>query len=99
MSFPLYDTLLQKSNSNSIDTLDKNKIITYINQMDQDGNNKIYALIKYHSLFYDSDNTIQLNYKENTFKFDFDTLPEQLQKIIWEFIKIHIKYMKQCSNN
>lgn len=91
MSFPLYHTLLQKSNNIDTNSLDKNKIIKYINQMDQDGMNKIYALIKYHSLIQ------KCEFDSNNLVFDFDVFSEELQKIIWEFVKIHIKYMKQNS--
>lgn len=97
MSFPLYDTLITSCDITT--DIDKNKLIKWINQMDQDGHDKIYALIRYHSLKNENEKFEILPYHAMSDEggdliFDLDRFPIELQNIIFEFSKLHIKHMK-----
>lgn len=52
-SFPLYDVLfvtVQSQTRSEFKTTEKNKLIKNIQTLDQDGKNKVYALIRYYEL-------------------------------------------------
>ena len=102
-SFPLYDilsTTIQEQSCNELKSSDKTKLTKHIQILDQDGRNKIYALIRYHAL---NDQANQENSEIIPFGgyalndeliFDVDRLPLKLQHILLEFTKIHTKHMK-----
>lgn len=104
-SFPLYDTLYNDvKDKKSLDQTEKTKLTKLINQtLDQDGKNKIYALIRYFDLNYESISVsgnvreiIPYNgrYVNGELIFDLDNLPDILQKILSGFTKLHIQHMK-----
>jgi hypothetical protein len=104
ISFPLYDTLVSNlpADINEQTTVDPTKLIKNINSLDQDGQNKVYALIRYYYLE-------QLKQQpelqeerlpfggcliENELTFDLKQFPVLLQLILMEFTRVHIKHMK-----
>lgn len=100
VSFPLYDTLNTKvSNKDLSQEIDKSKFLKGIQTLDQDGLNKIYALIRYHEQVNTSYklNSIPFNGKfiDNELIFNLDDIPTQLQYILFEFISVHLEHMKR----
>jgi hypothetical protein len=103
-SFPLYDILsstIQEQSHVDLKASDKTKLIKCIQTLDQDGRNKIYALIRYHALNHVnelSENIEIIPYGgyaiNDELIFDVDRLPLKLQHILLEFTKIHAKHMK-----
>lgn len=100
ISFPLYDTLISniQLSPDKEENVDKTKLIKWVNTFDQDGFNKIYALIRYYSL---NDPTQQKDcipfqgqILENEFIFDLDKIPHLLQQILFHFAKLHLQHMK-----
>jgi hypothetical protein len=98
LSFPLYDTLLSMIESTTDESVDRNKLVKQIDSLDQDGKNKVYALIRYYNHKEDSSSSNILPYEgqmvENDLIFDLDRFPSHLRVILWEFCKLHIKHMK-----
>jgi hypothetical protein len=111
LSFPLYDTLISNIESEGIteDSVDRNKIVKNIHTLDQDGKNKVYALIRYYNQKNDENSSTSftggrptditiLPYEgqmvDNDLVFDLDRFPSLLQIILSEFCKLHIKHMK-----
>lgn len=107
-AFPLYDTILanlQHSTSSSSypqsqgnASIDKVKILKYIQIIDQDGRNKLYALIRFFAINHNANETEIIPfggyYLNDELIFDLDKMPCLLQQIIQEFVQIHIKHMK-----
>lgn len=95
MSFPLYNTLLQSitGTNSGEETVDKVKLIKSINQMDQDGHNKVYALIRYYCINNNVSMT-EMNWNDDEFTFNLDKFPVELQQVLSEFGKLHTKHMK-----
>ena len=55
LSFPLYDTLMSIIDSETAteSSVDRNKLVKQIDSLDQDGKNKVYALIRYYNQKYE----------------------------------------------
>ena len=100
ISFPLYDTIVStiQVSPDKDEPIDKNKLIKWIHSLDQDGYNKVYALIRYYGLNnLNEQNTIPFNgyfSEENELIFDIDKFPLLLQQILFHFSKLHIQHMK-----
>lgn len=100
--FPLYDTLNAKvSNKDLSQGIDKTKFLKGIQTLDQDGLNKMYALIRYHEQLQTNPQikTIRIpfngKYIDGELTFDLDDIPNQLQHILFEFIILHLEHMKR----
>jgi len=98
-SFPLYDIVSNNIIQNQIkEAVDKVKLIKCINNsLDQDGRNKIYALIKYYSVnkdYIDAKIPFEGVLEYDSIIFDIDKLPNDLVIILSEFSKMHIQHMK-----
>lgn len=86
-SFPLYDTLYSTVQDRT-ESVDKAKLVKWIHNLDQDGKNKVYALIRYFSI-----NQTPIQFCEEL-TFDLDKFPILLQNILYEFVQLHIQHMK-----
>jgi len=103
-TFPLYDTLLSDvKDKKDLETIEKTRLAKWINQnLDQDGRNKIYALIRYFELNDDekkSDIVREIipfggKYSNGELIFELDGFPNVLLKILYSFTKLHIQHMK-----
>lgn len=104
-SFPLYDTLISTVQSvpeSDMQIVDKNKLIKWIHSLDQDGKNKVYALIRYYDLnhYHCKGNESDFlpfggHFVNNELTFDLNRFPIVLQHILLEFVKLHLKVMKE----
>lgn len=100
MSFPLYDTILAtiQLNPGKEESIDKNKLLKLIASIDQDGRNKMYALIRFFAINNNANETEIIpfggHYANDELIFDLDRMPLLLQHILNEFVLIHIKHMK-----
>ena len=103
-SFPLYDTLItavQSLPESEIQIVDKSKLVKWIHSLDQDGKNKVYALIRYYDLnhYHLKTNESEIlpfggHFVNNELTFDLNRFPLVLQHILFEFVKLHLKVMK-----
>ena len=103
-NFPLYDNLVSNLDSEEFTIKEQDKFMKLIKNFDNDGNEKIYCLIRIYQ-FENSDDksTFKLPYNgkfiKNDISFDFNDLPLQLKKILYKFAKIHTKKLKEESNH
>lgn len=99
-NFPLYDLLEKHIKSTDLTLKEKQLLINNIeNNLDSDGIEKIYLLIKYHyykNLKNEDSTKIPFEGEENlnTFEFNLDKLPIKLKQIINKFVKIHIEKLE-----
>jgi hypothetical protein len=100
LSFPLYDTLASTLVDDHEIEIDLTKLVKQIHSLDQDGKNKVYALIRYHCQKHMNEPlpTTVLPFDgqkvDNELVFNLDRFPHILRVILAEFCKVHIKHMK-----
>jgi len=98
-NFPLYDNLIKDLPEEEITVKQKDKFIKLVKDIDEYGSELIYALIRFYQLENSEDkSTFKLpyggKYVKHDMKFDFNELPNQLKHILFKFIQIHIKTLK-----
>ena len=102
-NFPLYDNLIKDLPEEEITVKQKDKFIKLVKDIDDYGSELIYALIRFYQLENSEDkSTFKLpyggKYVKHDMKFDFNELPNQLKHILFKFIQIHIKTLKEENN-
>jgi hypothetical protein len=99
-SFPLYNTLESRIDQKTepIEPVKSSEFIKGIQSLDQDGLNKIYALIRYYDQLYNTER-VEIPFKgkitEGELTFDLENIPNKLQIILFEFISLHLEHMKR----
>ena len=99
-NFPLYDNLFVDLPTEEMTVKHKDKFVKLIKEIDQNGSELIYALIRVYQLENSDDkSTFKLPYggkfDKTDMKFDFNDLPNELKHILFKFIQIHTKTMKE----
>ena len=105
-NFPLYDTLYNDTKEllGDLPKKEKDEFIKLVKNIDENGQELIYVLIRSFQLENSEDNTtFKLPYngkyvKDTDIDFDFDTLPIQLKHILLRFVRMHTKTMKEVAN-
>ncbi len=102
-NFPLYDSLSSDCENVDLTTKQKDELIKLIKNLeddDEEGNERIYVLIRMFQLENSEDkSTFKIpyggKYVKSDLKFDLNDLPFKLKQIIYKFIKIHTKTIKE----
>ena len=99
-TFPLYDNLNKDLPKEEMPLKHKDKFMKLIKDIDQDGADLIYTLIRVYQINNEEDKSIfKLPYGgkfvKHDIKFDFQELPNELKYILYKFIQIHTKKMKE----
>lgn len=101
--FPLYDSLNTNIKNKDLTVIQKKDFIKKIDILDKNGHELIYALIRIYQMENDEDNTsfiLPYNgiYINKDMKFYIENLPNKLNHILYKFIKVHLKKMKEEGN-
>lgn len=99
-NFPLYDNLSSGISARDLTTKQKNEFMSKVKNIDENGAELIYALIRVFQMENSEDNsTFKLpydgKYSNNDMKFDLNQLPNQLKQILYKFIQLHTESMKE----
>ena len=101
-NFPLYDTLSNDiiDNPEDLSTKEKDEFLKMVKQIDSNGYEIIYVLIRVYQLENTEDkSTFKLpfgvKFIKDDIKFDFDELPNKLKHILYKFIHIHNKTLSE----
>ncbi len=99
-TFPLYDNLSKDLPTEEMTTKQKDKFMKLVKDIDVNGSELIYALIRVFQLENSEDkSTFKLPYGgkfiKYDMKFDFNELPNELKHILFKFVQIHVKTMKE----
>lgn len=99
-NFPLYTSLIKDISENDLTTVQKRNFIKKIDEIDKNGQELIYALIKCYQLENNDKNTsftLPYNglFNENNVIFDLDNLPKKLKQLLYKFINIHLTKMNE----
>lgn len=107
---PLYDTLLSsiRDQKNPLEPSELKSLIKKIHTLDQDGMEKIYVLIRYHDMISTQENHssssilpfdgkiyFDESVNNDVIEFDIEFIPPILQRILYNFVQLHLKHMKQ----
>lgn len=93
MSFPLYDNLLEQTNTDR--TIEQREVEFFLSELKHrsDIHELVYAIIRCHQLNHDCIETYLLPYGgkklKKGIKFDFDKLPDTLQHLLIAFLRLH----------
>jgi len=101
MTFPLYDSLIEDVPEKDLTGYQKSDFVKKINSMDNEGHERIYALIKKFFIMNEVEqNSFNVPYggkfvKNNDISFDLKDIPIKLRQILYKFAKIHMKKLKE----
>ena len=111
-NFPLYDNLNSEIKTSSPLTVkEKEEFISQVKIIDKDGRDLVYTLIQYFFLINKKTedeivNTVPYNgvitpSENNTYnvKFIYTEFPTRLQRILYNYIKLHQKHIKENVRN
>ena len=99
-NFPLYDSLVSDTNNIDLSTTEKDELMKTIKNIDEEGAERIYVLIRMFQLENNEDkSTFKIpyggKYVKNDLKFDLNDLPNQLKQVIYKFVLMHYKTMEE----
>lgn len=95
--FPLYDSLYKEAEDTDLTASQKKSFISKIQNIDIDGYELLYALIRSYQVEVDGINTkFDIPYSgkyvnKNDIEFDLSIFPNKLKRILYKFIQVHIK--------
>ena len=100
INLPLYDTLIKDLPEEEITIKQKDKFMKLIKDIDEYGSELIYVLIRLYQLENSDDkSTFKLPYGgkfvKDDLNFNLNDLPLQLKQILYKFLLLHIKTMKE----
>jgi hypothetical protein len=100
-SFPLYNVILSETeNMNNVTVSDKEQLCENIKNMDAEGFELCYALIKCYSQQFHKDNTSPPFHPKKSkigYKFDIDDIPDRLICILLQFTNKHVEKLREDS--
>ena len=96
--FPLYDSLYKEAEDKATSSPRIKFFLSKINSLDQDGYELVYVLIKIYYLKHNDDSGIVWPYNgkyvnKTDISFDFNTFPNKLKNMLYNFLQAHIKKM------
>ena len=91
MSFPLYNTLLQRKTKKSLTKDARTRLVENIGALDQDGQHHVLALI----LYYQKENNIDQLSIAPVMDISLTSLPADLQVLLEIFCSLHLQVMAE----
>lgn len=99
-NFPLFDSLIKDIKNEELTTKEKDEFMKLIKNLDQDGYELVYALIRvYQNENSEDKSTFKIPYGgvfvKSDINFNLNDLPHELMQIIYKFAVMHAKSMKE----
>jgi len=98
-NFPLYTSISTGIPGKDLTATQKKDFIKKVESMDPDGHELIYALIKTYYIDSEQDSPFTIPYGgkfvRNDMTFDLTDIPSKLRQILYKFVKIHTKKVKE----
>lgn len=103
MSFPLYESISKDVKNKDLTLKQKTELLRNIDNLDSNGNENMFALIRVFELENDRENfkTFKLPYSgkyinnEKDIQFDLDSFPVKLKQILYAFSILHNKKIEE----
>jgi hypothetical protein len=101
-NFPLYDQLSKDISQKELTIKQKDKFMILISDIDINGYELIYALIRVYQLEKTEESSsfklpYEGKYVNKDMMFDLNQLPTELKQILFKFLQIHTEKMKEDS--
>ena len=98
--FPLFDNLSKDIPTRDLLLAEKRLFMKNIDEIDKNGSELIYALIRVYQIENKEDNTsftLPYNgtYVDKNITFDLDKFPIKLKHILFKFLKVHLDKLKE----
>jgi hypothetical protein len=92
MSFPLYDIFSRQAQSlpEQLTQDDLKKLVEDIKQLNQDGIENLYLIVRYSARLENDDCVYSAKYNRKGVVFNLELMPQLLQKIIQLFVGKHL---------
>lgn len=98
-NFPLYTTLNNNVPNKDLTITQKNELIRRVKKLNHETHELVYALIKCYFLDNEDDDSFVIPYKgvlaKDRIDFDLLKLPVKLRQILYKFVTIHNKKLKE----
>ena len=99
-NLPIYEILLKETINEDLSTKEKDEFIKLVKNVDQNGFDILYSLIRIFQLENNEDkSTFKIPYGgkfvKNDLNFNLNDLPCKLKQILYKFLLLHIKAMKK----
>lgn len=93
----LYDTLSKDIHNTELPTTGKDEFIKMVKKLDAKGNEIFFILMKLHEMKTSENSGIPYDGKmtSDEIKFDLESIPVQLQHMLFKFMSIHIKSIEE----
>ena len=97
--FPLYDNLSKDIANKDLSPSQKRSFIRKIKQIDDNGCELVYVLIRMYQIENDTNTSFTVPYNgifsKNDISFDLDQFPNKLKQLLYKFLKVHINKMNE----
>jgi hypothetical protein len=98
--FPLYTNISKEIKSKRDLTIkQKDEFINKINQIDDEGTELLYTLIRFYYIEETNDQSCDIPYKgilnKKNIKFDLENFPFKLKHILFKFLNMHLNKMSE----
>jgi hypothetical protein len=98
--FPLYDSLYKDIPENDLTIAQKRSFVKKICNIDVNGHELVYALIRMYQVENNEENTSYIlpyngTYVDSDICFDLDKFPKTLKQVLFKFLGIHLEKMKE----
>ena len=99
-NLPLYEILLKETSNEDLTSKEKDNFMKLVKNLDQKGFEIVYALIRIFQLENNEDkSTFKIPYGgkfvNEDLNFNLNDLPCHLKQILYKFLELHIKTMKE----
>lgn len=97
--FPLYDSLSKNIPNKDLTASQKRSFVKKIKQIDSNGRELLYVLIKIYEMNCEENQNLNLPYNGiysgKDIIFDINNLPKKLRHILYKFLGMHLEKMKE----
>jgi len=99
-NLPIYEILFKETSNEDLNNKEKDEFMKMVKKIDQKGFEIVYALIRIFQLENNEDkSTFKIPYGgkfvKDDLNFNLNDLPLQLKQILYKFLLLHIKTMKE----
>jgi len=99
--YPFYDSFNNKIKDKDLTEKQKEDFQKKIMKIDDNGKELVYAIIRVHDMINNNESSLfKMPYygsfnSDNVLQFDLENFPLKLKQILYKFLKLHLKKMRE----